>query len=181
MNNWFKFLNCRFQVLQQLWSWHFRHPCLLYNITSWGVFLHSTVCSPTNNTFPRLERFNRFWKPHDLDKLLFLLKSLFFLAALYFVVVATFAALVGQLVVRKIVGLLGRASLIIFILAFTIFVSAVSLGMLVFHVSSSLRPRKFNAIYATLFLTGWVGIATIIGDVNGDYYMWFYNFCEYEP
>lgn len=49
-------------------------------------------------------------------------------AALYFVAVATIAALVGQHVVRKIVGILGRASLIIFILAFTIFVSAISLG-----------------------------------------------------
>ncbi|KAH6782160.1 Sulfite exporter TauE/SafE family protein [Perilla frutescens var. hirtella] len=75
--------------------------------------------------------------------------------AFYFVVVATFAALVGQHLVRKIVGLLGRASLIIFILAFTIFVSAISLG--------------------------WVGIANIIGNVDDEYYMWFYNFCEYKP
>jgi len=49
-------------------------------------------------------------------------------AALYFVVVSTFAALVGQYLVRKIVIILGRASLIIFILAFTIYVSAISLG-----------------------------------------------------
>uniref|UniRef100_A0A5B7BRJ8 Sulfite exporter TauE/SafE family protein 3-like n=1 Tax=Davidia involucrata TaxID=16924 RepID=A0A5B7BRJ8_DAVIN len=48
--------------------------------------------------------------------------------ALYFVAVATVAALVGQHVVRKIITILGRASLIIFILAFTIFVSAISLG-----------------------------------------------------
>ncbi|XP_042052502.1 sulfite exporter TauE/SafE family protein 3-like [Salvia splendens] len=73
--------------------------------------------------------------------------------ALYFVVVATFAALVGLHVVRKIVSILGRASLIIFILAFTIFVSAISLG--------------------------WVGIQNIIGNVDGGYEMWFYNFCEY--
>lgn len=51
------------------------------------------------------------------------------LAAVYFVIVATLAALVGQHVVRKMVSLLKRASLIIFILAFTIFASAVSLGM----------------------------------------------------
>lgn len=48
--------------------------------------------------------------------------------ALYFVAVSTFAALVGQCLVRKLVIILGRASLIIFILAFTIYVSAVSLG-----------------------------------------------------
>ncbi|CAN1814166.1 Sulfite exporter TauE/SafE family protein 3 [Linum perenne] len=49
-------------------------------------------------------------------------------ATAYFVVVATMAALVGQHVVRKIIGVVGRASIIIFILALTIFISAVSLG-----------------------------------------------------
>ncbi|XP_043709851.1 sulfite exporter TauE/SafE family protein 3-like isoform X2 [Telopea speciosissima] len=48
--------------------------------------------------------------------------------AAYFVVIATFAALIGQHVVRKLIILLGRASLIIFILALTIFISAISLG-----------------------------------------------------
>ncbi|KAK3212935.1 hypothetical protein Dsin_017641 [Dipteronia sinensis] len=48
--------------------------------------------------------------------------------ALYFVAVATVAAFVGQHIVRKLIILLGRASLIIFILAFMIFVSAISLG-----------------------------------------------------
>ncbi|XP_057773060.1 sulfite exporter TauE/SafE family protein 3-like isoform X2 [Salvia miltiorrhiza] len=74
--------------------------------------------------------------------------------ALYFVVVATFAALVGLHVVRKLVSILGRASLIIFILAFTIFLSAI--------------------------LLGWVGIENIIGNGDdGGYDLWFYNFCEY--
>ncbi|XP_028127420.1 sulfite exporter TauE/SafE family protein 3-like [Camellia sinensis] len=48
--------------------------------------------------------------------------------ALYFVAVATIAALVGQHVVRRLIAILGRASLIIFILAFTIFLSAILLG-----------------------------------------------------
>ncbi|XP_068656091.1 sulfite exporter TauE/SafE family protein 3-like [Aristolochia californica] len=48
--------------------------------------------------------------------------------AFYFVLIATIAAIVGQHIVRKLVALLGRASLIIFILALTIFVSAISLG-----------------------------------------------------
>ncbi|KAF7828841.1 sulfite exporter TauE/SafE family protein 3-like [Senna tora] len=48
--------------------------------------------------------------------------------AAYFVVVATVAAFAGQHVVRKIIAILGRASIIIFILALTIFVSAISLG-----------------------------------------------------
>ncbi|KAI3969840.1 hypothetical protein MKX01_038308 [Papaver californicum] len=48
--------------------------------------------------------------------------------ASYFVLVATIAAFIGQHVVRKLILVLGRVSLIIFILALTIFVSAVSLG-----------------------------------------------------
>ncbi|KAE7997449.1 hypothetical protein FH972_002086 [Carpinus fangiana] len=48
--------------------------------------------------------------------------------ALFFFGVATIAALVGQHVVTKVIAILGRASLIIFILAGTIFVSTISLG-----------------------------------------------------
>ncbi|KAI3981016.1 hypothetical protein MKX01_012171 [Papaver californicum] len=48
--------------------------------------------------------------------------------ALYFLGVATLAALVGQHVVKKIISILGRASLIIIILVFTIFISAILLG-----------------------------------------------------
>ncbi|KAJ8643066.1 hypothetical protein MRB53_004814 [Persea americana] len=48
--------------------------------------------------------------------------------AVYFMAVATVAAFTGQHIVRKLVMLFGRASLIIFILALTIFVSAISLG-----------------------------------------------------
>jgi hypothetical protein len=48
--------------------------------------------------------------------------------ALYLSLVATIAALVGQHIVRKLIILFGRASLIIFILAGTIFISAISLG-----------------------------------------------------
>ncbi|RDY07316.1 Sulfite exporter TauE/SafE family protein 3, partial [Mucuna pruriens] len=48
--------------------------------------------------------------------------------ASYFALVATIAAFAGQHVVRKIIVILGRASIIIFILALTIFISAISLG-----------------------------------------------------
>ncbi|KAL3022923.1 hypothetical protein AAZX31_04G040000 [Glycine max] len=48
--------------------------------------------------------------------------------ASYFILVATIAALTGQHVVRKIIAIFGRASIIIFVLAFTIFLSAISLG-----------------------------------------------------
>ncbi|KAG4973339.1 hypothetical protein JHK87_030160 [Glycine soja] len=48
--------------------------------------------------------------------------------ASYFALVATIAAFTGQHVVRKVIVVLGRASIIIFILALTIFISAISLG-----------------------------------------------------
>lgn len=74
--------------------------------------------------------------------------------ALYFVAVATVAALIGQHIVRRLIILFGRASLIIFILAFTIFVSAVSLGG--------------------------VGISNMIGKIQRDEYMGFENLCKYD-
>ncbi|KAF8393376.1 hypothetical protein HHK36_021619 [Tetracentron sinense] len=73
--------------------------------------------------------------------------------ALYLVAVATIAAFVGQHVVRKLIIILGRASLIIFILAFTIFISAISLGG--------------------------VGISNMIGKIERQEYMGFENLCEY--
>ncbi|CAM8916313.1 unnamed protein product [Rhodiola kirilowii] len=73
--------------------------------------------------------------------------------ALYFVCVSTIAAFIGQHVVRRLIIVLGRASLIIFILAFTIFVSAVSLGG--------------------------VGISNMIGKLARHEYMGFENLCNY--
>lgn len=72
--------------------------------------------------------------------------------ALYFVAVATVAAFTGQHVVRRIIAILGRASLIIFILAFTIFVSAISLGG--------------------------VGIVNMIEDIENKEYMGFEDLCS---
>ncbi|XP_010999980.1 PREDICTED: uncharacterized protein LOC105107666 [Populus euphratica] len=72
--------------------------------------------------------------------------------AAYFALVATISALVGQHVVRKIIAFLGRASLIIFILALTIFVSAVSLGG--------------------------VGIANMVEKLENEEYMGFENLCH---
>ncbi|RVW25814.1 Sulfite exporter TauE/SafE family protein 3 [Vitis vinifera] len=74
--------------------------------------------------------------------------------ALYFVAVATVAAFLGQHVVRKLINILGRASLIIFILSFTIFVSAISLGG--------------------------VGIKDMIEKIEQKDYMGFENLCTYE-
>lgn len=75
--------------------------------------------------------------------------------ALYFVAVAMVAALTGQHVVRKIINFLGRASLIIFILAFTIFVSAISLGG--------------------------IGILNMIERMERKEYMGFEDICAYKP
>ncbi|KAL3375498.1 hypothetical protein AABB24_006793 [Solanum stoloniferum] len=75
--------------------------------------------------------------------------------ALYFIAVASIAALVGQHVVRKIISIVGRASVIIFILALTIFVSAISLGGF--------------------------GIADTIKKINEGQHMGFDNICAYNP
>nr|XP_029118600.1 sulfite exporter TauE/SafE family protein 3-like [Elaeis guineensis] len=48
--------------------------------------------------------------------------------SLYFIAMAAVAAIVVQRVLRRLIVLMGRASLMIFILAFTIFMSAISLG-----------------------------------------------------
>ncbi|BBG98985.1 Sulfite exporter TauE/SafE family protein [Prunus dulcis] len=74
--------------------------------------------------------------------------------ALYLAAVATLSAIVGQHVVRKVVMILGRASIIIFILAFTIFVSAISLGG--------------------------VGIADMVEKIEHKEYMGFENICTYD-
>ncbi|URE10949.1 hypothetical protein MUK42_23089 [Musa troglodytarum] len=74
--------------------------------------------------------------------------------ALYFVAVALIAALVGQHIVKRLIEILGRASLIIFILAFTIFVSAISLGG--------------------------VGISNMVQKIQHHEYMGFDNLCKYE-
>ncbi|KAG1335087.1 sulfite exporter TauE/SafE family protein 3 [Cocos nucifera] len=74
--------------------------------------------------------------------------------AAYFVAVATVAAFIGQHAVRKLINILGRASLIIFILAFTIFVSAISLGG--------------------------VGISNMIQKIQRHEYMGFETLCKYK-
>ncbi|CAL5359118.1 unnamed protein product [Camellia sinensis] len=74
--------------------------------------------------------------------------------ALYFVAVATVAAFIGQHVVRKLIIILGRASLIIFILAITIFVSAISLGG--------------------------VGVSNMIAKIEQHEYMGFEDLCKYD-
>ncbi|XP_049365508.1 sulfite exporter TauE/SafE family protein 3-like [Solanum verrucosum] len=75
--------------------------------------------------------------------------------ALYFVAVTTVAALVGRHVVDEIIRTVNRVSVIIFILAFTIFVGAVSLGG--------------------------VGIADAIKRIKKGQYMGFDNICAYKP
>jgi len=82
---------------------------------------------------------------------------LFDLPALYFTAVATVASFIGQHAVRKLINILGRASLIIFILAFTIFVSAISLGKDSRILASLISYRKVALVscYAIInrFLT----------------------------
>ncbi|EMS53169.1 hypothetical protein TRIUR3_09961 [Triticum urartu] len=74
--------------------------------------------------------------------------------AVYLTILAFFSAIVGQRVVRKLIDLLGRASIIVFILSFMIFISALSLGG--------------------------VGISNTIHKIARHEYMGFENICKYE-
>ncbi|XP_061951047.1 sulfite exporter TauE/SafE family protein 3-like isoform X3 [Populus nigra] len=73
--------------------------------------------------------------------------------ALYFIAVAIIAAFIGQNIITKLITISGRASLIIFVLAFTIFISAIALGG--------------------------VGITRTIGMIERHEYMGFENLCKY--
>ncbi|XP_058004974.1 sulfite exporter TauE/SafE family protein 3 isoform X2 [Hevea brasiliensis] len=73
--------------------------------------------------------------------------------ALYLFAVTTIAGFVGQHVVKKVIDMLGRASIIIFILSFTVLVSAISLGG--------------------------VGLADMIKKIERKEYMGFDNICSY--
>ncbi|CAL0322113.1 unnamed protein product [Lupinus luteus] len=72
--------------------------------------------------------------------------------ALYLTLVAAIAAYIGQHIINKLVNLFGRASLIIFVLAFTIFVSTIALGG--------------------------VGISDMIGKIERNEYMGFEDLCN---
>ncbi|RDX75539.1 Sulfite exporter TauE/SafE family protein 3, partial [Mucuna pruriens] len=80
--------------------------------------------------------------------------------------VATAAALVGQHLVRKLIAVLGRTSLIIFILSLTVFVSGISLGKC--HLQEILT-----------FCEGGVGISNLITRIEKKEYMGFGNLCKY--
>lgn len=73
--------------------------------------------------------------------------------ALYLIAISAIAAYIGQSVMDRVVNIFGRASLIIFVLSFTIFVSALSLGG--------------------------VGISNMVGKINRDEYMGFEDLCKY--
>lgn len=106
-----------------------------------------------------------------------------FVPALYLVFVATIAAFVGQHVVRRVINILGRASIIIFILASTIFISAISLGEnpRAFRQKISYSETYSNPVRHTSFyyLTGGVGIVNMIGKIQRHEYMGFENLCKY--
>lgn len=63
--------------------------------------------------------------------------SYYFPAALYLFTVSVLAGFVGQLFVRKLLRILGRASIIVFILSGVIFASALTMG----------KPNQFQLQY----------------------------------
>lgn len=73
--------------------------------------------------------------------------------ALYFIVVAVIGAFIGQYIIDNMIAKTGRASLIIFVLAFTIFISAISLGG--------------------------VGLSDMIEKIEHGDYLGFQNLCKY--
>ncbi|KAJ6420064.1 hypothetical protein OIU84_030060 [Salix udensis] len=111
--------------------------------------------------------------------------------AAYFVLVATIAAFAGQHVIRRIIAILGRASIIIFILALTIFVSAISLGAQIsssfqdleetqrsiFPPARSKKARQDANIHFDYLSAGGVGIANMVEKLENDEYMGFENLC----
>eukprot|EP01018_Ginkgo_biloba_P021672 Gb_37352 [translate_table: standard] len=72
--------------------------------------------------------------------------------ALYLMGVSILAGFFGQYLIRKIVTLLGRASIIVFLLSGVIFVSALTMGA--------------------------VGIETTIDMIRDDEYMGFFDLCQ---
>ncbi|XP_038898073.1 sulfite exporter TauE/SafE family protein 3-like isoform X1 [Benincasa hispida] len=62
--------------------------------------------------------------------------------AVYLAAVAMIAAYCGQHIVRKVIALLGRASIIIFVLAFTVFISSLTLGGV--GISKSIQRLQRN-------------------------------------
>ena len=70
---------------------------------------------------------------------IFMTFVVFFWTALYFASVATLSAIVGQYVVGKVIKILGRASLIIFILSSMIFISAITLGLCNYFITLIFR------------------------------------------
>ncbi|KAK2657234.1 hypothetical protein Ddye_010286 [Dipteronia dyeriana] len=108
--------------------------------------------------------------------------------AAYFVLVATIAAFAGQHVVRKIIAVLGRASIIIFILALTIFVSAISLGIINYTSLSKLSIHGLvlsshdllcTHIHFSMYVAGGVGIENMVEKLVNREYMGFDNLCSH--
>ncbi|XP_059455974.1 sulfite exporter TauE/SafE family protein 3-like isoform X2 [Corylus avellana] len=83
--------------------------------------------------------------------------------------VATIAALVGQHVVTKVIAILGRASLIIFILVGTIFVSTISLGECVLA----------GTIFVSTISLGGIGIAHMVEKIKHKEDLGFESLCRY--
>jgi hypothetical protein len=113
-------------------------------------------------------------------------------SAAYFTGVAFVAAIIGQHCVRKLIAWLGRASLIVFILASMIFLSALTLGR-DFGTVFTLPDCKLNKnsqeageqlfFFAenhasSLVIAGGVGISNIVHRMERHQYMGFESLCK---
>lgn len=112
--------------LQHLW-WCSPHLYQWWSSTSWSGSPSLMVYMPftwnlRENIHAPLDMINQKWQ----QSYLFL-----FLTALYLIAVSVLAGFWGQFFVRRLVKMLKRASIIIFILSSVIFASALTMGMYV--------------------------------------------------
>lgn len=93
----------------------------------------------------------------------------------------------GQHIVRKLVALLGRASLIIFVLALTIFASAISLGELKLSAQSlkyklaiafAIEVVKIENVKFMLCVAGGASISDLVIRLHRKEHMGFQDICR---
>lgn len=125
----------------------------------------------------------------DHKKLIFFLLPMWIpFAALYLTSVSVLAGFWGQCLVRKVVTILKRASIIVFILSGVIFASAITMGKTNFFFRPEIMfpvTRKRSFIIRVLvsyfwgfFFSGVIGIETSIQMIQNQEFMGFLDFCS---
>lgn len=102
-------------------------------------------------------------------------------AALYLMSVSIMAGFWGQFFVRKVITILRRASLIVFVLSGVIFASAITMGKHSRNLFSTLKKvvmqSKFKPNFFN-FIAGVIGIEKSIKMIHNHEFMGFLDFCS---